>query len=437
MSRIGVAIFSLLAIISSAATQQPTLAAGQTIQGTASGEAVSYTITGEAGQNLIITASSDAFDIALELYDEDNVYLIGDDNTAGGSSAQLGVILPDSGSYRVSVLSYYDLPSGPFTLTAETLAASTGVMTLGVPVRSFLSVAPQHTLTLEQDTAVMFTVYTQTFSPLIRVLDSTGSQAAVSDGGRLYAPLKAGTYSVTVEDFYPDTTAPVGRYFVLTADAMIVTPLSYGATTSVEAAGSRGTILTFDAQEGDLINLRVNAADDSLAQFSFIVYGPDNVIAFYSEGTERTAYLQRVPILQSGTYVVDVAPYTQLLNTSITATLEKAERLVLSSTPTSSVFTSEQLSERYTVNVEAGRRYRLSIETDNPARPVTIFVQDAATQIVSGNLFGGNGISLTFTAAETTAYEAVLRVDLSYSYDTLDENATQPANITVSIEEIP
>lgn len=183
MSRIGVAIVCLLTFIGSVAAQEATLAAGQTIQGTASGETLSYTITGEAGQNLIITASSDAFDIALELYDEDGVYLIGDDNTGGGSSAQIGVIFPESGSYRLNVLSYYDLASGPFTLTAETLNAGVGTLTLGVPVRSFLSVAPQHTLTLEQDTPVMFMVYSQLFSPFIRVLDSAGSQVASSMPG--------------------------------------------------------------------------------------------------------------------------------------------------------------------------------------------------------------------------------------------------------------
>lgn len=218
---------------------------------------------------------------------------------------------------------------------------------------------------------------------------------------------------------------------------MIVTPLSYGTTATVEAAGSRGTILTFEAQAGDLINLRLSTADASRAQFSFIVYGPGNFIAFYSEDSEKTAYLQRVPVTESGTYVVDVAPYAQTLASGIIATLEKADPLVLSSAPVTSVFTAEQLSERYTVNVEAGKRYRLSIETDNPARPVAIFVQDAITQVASGNLFSGTGISLSFTAAETTTYEVVLRVDLSYIYEALAENSTQPATITVMIEEIP
>jgi hypothetical protein len=88
-----------------------------------------YTFTGQAGQRVIITMTSNALDSYLILLDPDGNSIAQDDDSAGNLDAQIDIVLPVDGVYRVYANSYSGGLQGPYTLQASMVAADTIAVT--------------------------------------------------------------------------------------------------------------------------------------------------------------------------------------------------------------------------------------------------------------------------------------------------------------------
>jgi hypothetical protein len=82
-----------------------------------------YTFTGQAGQRVIITMTSEALDSYLILLDPNGNSIAQDDDSAGNLDAQIDIVLPVDGVYRVYANSYSGGLQGAYTLQASIATA--------------------------------------------------------------------------------------------------------------------------------------------------------------------------------------------------------------------------------------------------------------------------------------------------------------------------
>lgn len=101
---------------------QGTLAAGDTTL--SSGEYWdAYEIEGSAGDRVVVTLMSGAFDTYLMLRGPGELSLDNDDD-GGSNRSRIETVLPESGTYRVAVTSYAAGASGPYSLEIDHQAAA-------------------------------------------------------------------------------------------------------------------------------------------------------------------------------------------------------------------------------------------------------------------------------------------------------------------------
>lgn len=79
-----------------------------------------YRFSGRVGQRVRIEMKSNAFDTYVILLDADGNTIASDDDSGGAQNAQLDVVLPYQGQYRVIANTYDSLNEGEYTLTVTT-----------------------------------------------------------------------------------------------------------------------------------------------------------------------------------------------------------------------------------------------------------------------------------------------------------------------------
>lgn len=430
--------FALLVGVGIASAQDTPLTLGVPVTGVYNGTAVNYSFQATAGQTILFEATSPIFDVAVEVYDATN-YLMGDDNGGDGTNAAVGVTFPSDGVYTVAVLAYdTSRGGGEFTVSANPLPIVTDVLLLpGQTVRSVIgSTFPTFNVLLDRDMSILFTLLSFGFPPRIILLDLGDNVLQSTENNILLATLPAGAYRIRLE-YASETTFNSPPYFAAALDETIVEPIGYGQTINRDDTGKRAAYFTFNAITGDIFNVRLQSNNPADVGASFTIYGPDGTIVFYSEGSTGLSYLQRQQIIQDGTYRIEVRPYTETFTIPYTLLLEQSQRGVLSNTPTQIILDGSLLSDTFNLNVEAGKRYRLTVRTDNTQRPLNAFIMNAMTQIASMSGSGANGISLELTVVESTTYQVTIRAE-TIGYDEFGAVIAQsPSNLTLIFEEIP
>ena len=75
-----------------------------------------YCFRGFQGQRVRITMRSNTFDSFLFLYRNDGLYLMSDDQSAGGNDARIEYVLPNDGDYLIFATPFAPRITGPFSL---------------------------------------------------------------------------------------------------------------------------------------------------------------------------------------------------------------------------------------------------------------------------------------------------------------------------------
>jgi hypothetical protein len=99
-----------------------------------------YTFTGQAGQRVIITMSSQELDSYLILLDPNGNSVAQDDDSAGNLDAQINAVLPVDGTYTIYANSYGGGVAGSYTIQA-TIASSQSPVSSSVSTHSNSTVA--------------------------------------------------------------------------------------------------------------------------------------------------------------------------------------------------------------------------------------------------------------------------------------------------------
>lgn len=95
-----------------------------------------YTFTGQAGQHVVITMSSQELDSYLILLDPSGNSIAQDDDSAGNLDAQIAATLPANGTYTIYANSYSSGVAGAYTIHANLAAgqpSATNVVTAPPP----------------------------------------------------------------------------------------------------------------------------------------------------------------------------------------------------------------------------------------------------------------------------------------------------------------
>lgn len=73
-----------------------------------------FTFSGDAMDRVVLMVDSPFFDPVLTIYTPDDTLLATDDDSGGGTRAEIEIVLPQDGTYRAVVSSYYPGGSGSF-----------------------------------------------------------------------------------------------------------------------------------------------------------------------------------------------------------------------------------------------------------------------------------------------------------------------------------
>ena len=84
-----------------------------------------YDFDGRAGQRIVVSLRSSSFDSYLAILTSDIEWENQDDDSGGGSNAELDVTLPVSGRYVIIVTTYEGDETGDYTLSVRALEATT------------------------------------------------------------------------------------------------------------------------------------------------------------------------------------------------------------------------------------------------------------------------------------------------------------------------
>jgi hypothetical protein len=120
--------------LSAHAYAQTAINPGDSVQGTLSNNTAQYSFTAKAGETVVISLNSDAFDPLLELYASNGNQVGRDDDSGGFPNARLVFTAPADGTYTITVTSFSGAATGAYTLSLETQTAT--AITYGTPVET-------------------------------------------------------------------------------------------------------------------------------------------------------------------------------------------------------------------------------------------------------------------------------------------------------------
>lgn len=229
-------------------TAQDTLNYGETIQGTAEGADLTYTLSAGSGDVIALVLESNDFDPTLTLLDSSGEQVAFNDDTIGLNS-QIAYSVPEEGDYTVIVSSFDGEPQGNFSLIVIGGACILLDQTAAGEVIDYF-------WTIPEGETILVDLQSEAFDPLITVSNSSEEELASDDDGgdglnsRLAFTAPADDiYAVTVTRFGEQT--PEGDYRLIVSGAEVIED-SVSETTEYT---------TFEGVAGGTITIALNSED--------------------------------------------------------------------------------------------------------------------------------------------------------------------------------
>jgi hypothetical protein len=268
----------------------------------------------------------------------------------------------------------------------------------------------QYSFTSKAGETVIISLNSDAFDPLVILYDASGNEVGRDDdsGGFLNSRLaftapSDGTYTITVTDLgSPGTGA-----YTLNLATQTANPITYGAPVETTMAGTSPLYFSFEGTEGDVLNIYADSATDEDTRL--VLRGPDNteIVSDDDSGGDLNPYIRRVILLSTGTYQVELAPYSDVaLSGDITLTVEQTELLALDANPqTVTIGGDNPDSEVFQFEGTAGVTYRVRVAlgTSESTSSINVSISQAGELFpsISLNSFGVSGATMDFTP-ETT-----------------------------------
>jgi hypothetical protein len=409
---------------------------GDTVEGelTFDEPTVTYEFEGDAGDTVTI-AMQGPFDTYLVVEDEDGFELTYDDDSGGNLTSRITAYeLPYDGTYYIIAQSFgYRTGgggvSGSFTLTI----AITEVRNIEYTqeVEGELSASePSALFRFSGDAGdlIAVTVVSDSFAPYVVLSDPDGYQFAYSDyynTGRVASvgPISlfySGSYTITVTN---NSGAPTSGSFTLVVERIELTPVEFDEEVEVELEGGLPAYFSFEADAGELINVRVNSNDtidtriDILDPSGYSIYSDDD------SGAGFDPEVNRLVISQTGVYTIVLRPFADSGEGSVTMVVSRAPVPSLNDGPQTIELGEKQQRGVVTFEAEAGEEYTIVFSGLNGAQPYITITQEGftITTLSSGSV---NGLSVTIVAPSDGAVQIQIE---DYSYANIA--------VTISLEE--
>jgi uncharacterized protein YdeI (BOF family) len=297
-----------------------------------------YTFQGTASQQVTVTLRSTAFDAYLIVVGPTGAVLAQDDDSGGGSNAQIQGTLPTAGTYTIEATAYGSSERGAYTLTVASVPLCTSsAITLPATVNGTLAdsdcTAPHRSgskadLYTFQGTAgqqVTVTLSSTAFDAYLVIVGPTGAVLAEDDdsGGDYNARIQgtlptAGIYTIEATAYY---SSGRGNYTVaasvsttsscsasaITLPATVNGTLADSDCTAPHRSGSKADLYTFQGTAGQqvTVTLRSTAFDAYL-----IVVGPTGAVLAQDDdsGGGSNAQIQGT-LPTAGTYTIEATAY--------------------------------------------------------------------------------------------------------------------------------
>lgn len=394
---------------------------------------VVFTINAEQDQTVLIVVTSDAADLAIEVYDATNTYIAGDSDSGDGVNPALGISFPRAGQYRVLVLSYDgEMHNADFTILMQPLEIVTEAeIVLGEIVRGVVGdTFPTFTFTVERETTLLISPLTYNFPAQLTLSTEGGEFIAGTSGNFLKQVVPAGRYQLLLNAAF-EGYAPRPYYALLVTEA-VIEPLTRGDVQTVNAVGERARFYTFEAQAGEVVDVVVNWTNGFGAGVFFSLLSPTGEPLYFSESTTNTTFISGAMLPVEGTYSLEVLPFSLTFRSPFTLLLADGAIIEVSATPTTILIDANVTTRQLSAQVIEGRTYRLTVTTDNPARPFSVFLGSDATLSV----VGGRGGSIEFTNTSASPLSISLRSDSTFYGDPEITAQLDDANLTITFEEV-
>lgn len=395
-------IFTLL--LNSIAFAQDTVSVGDVVEGNAANENVEYAITLDAAEVVVIELTSSAFDAYIELLDSAGAVVGSDDDSAGDLNARLEFTAPAADTYTIIVRSWAGTANGDYTLSVSGAGAEgseSGTTGLGgllggssnsdssadaqqsgdlVVGDSITATAdgnqPEFAITLEEGQSVQIDVSSDDFDTYLEVRDASGALIDENDDGgdslnsRLFftAPASA-TYILRVRAFGGNAT---GTFTISVVESNVVSEqaggtLSFNEPITVTPESAQSIVYTFEANQGDVVNISAVATGDSDIEATLLLTGPTGAEVANSQdaGSFFNPQIRRAELPSTGTYtlVVEGSNESPMVD-SFTLTLEGTELLVATDGPVTLALSEDLQFDVVTLDVQNGTRYVVTITAD-------------------------------------------------------------------------
>lgn len=317
-----VALAGLLLLGSGANQQGGQIGYGETVEGRITGEdGERWTFNGREGDEVRIDMRSDDIDAYVELLDEDDSYLAGNDDTIGSDARIQAYVLPATGSYTIVAMSYFTDETGLYAITLERtgvgveLVTGGGELGYGDSVRAQVSdeYGDEWTFEGEAGDQVRISMSSPAIDSYLELLAPDGSYIlgdedsgsefnALIDG---YVLPESGTYTIVATGL-----GQTGQYALSlerTATSVELTvgggPVQFGQTVSGTLITDLGDTWTFDGGRGDVVRITMRSEEfDTFLE----LWGPDgNLIADNDDAYEETnAVIENIWLPRDGTYSI-------------------------------------------------------------------------------------------------------------------------------------
>lgn len=179
------------------------------------------TLWGEAGEDVEIVATSNAFDTYLSLYAPDGtLWAFNDDDPAGmGTDSFIRTTLPETGTYVVVISGFGAWDLGPYTVTRRGGAAITeddlDVPSLTVATLDAASAMARFAFELSEPAVIGIQVRSDSFDTTLELFDPFGHSLAYNDDApfgdgvttdsALALVLAPGRYEIMVQPYFVDS----------------------------------------------------------------------------------------------------------------------------------------------------------------------------------------------------------------------------------------
>ena len=385
-----------------------------------------YSLEGRAGQQVEISATSEAFDTYLILQNDRGEGLAEDDDGGDGNNSSLSVTLPSNGTYQVIVSSYEEGSTGAYEIRLDGTTQS-GNLQANAPLweTRYVKQGDRYAFQGRAGEEVQIRLDSPDFDPYLMLQNAAGETIAENDDSE-------GTYNSLLNFVFPETGTydaivtsyaggVVGQYNLrVNATEIINPPLLQPAGSRMEEGErivarnlmKRGDRYAIQGEANQMLQISLGSPDFDTY---LILQNAAGETIFENDDREGSNSLIQTLLPASGTYTIVATGYneeslgtynltlqeanvTQVIIPATNDRLDPSERLVTR--------TLNRRGDRYQITGEAGQEIEVSLSSD--IFDAYLILQNAKGESIAENDDGdGSHSVLNAVLPETGTYDLI------------------------------